>query len=415
MKSFQLNIDYQCPQCGAPAVLEETDRLFECAYCRVKSYLVPRGIFQYRFADCRPAASRELLFFPYWRFKGALFSCTSQGIEHRIMDLTCQAFQSPDFPVSLGFRSQVLRLQFLSDDIPGTFLKPEVSINQALGLFKKRFTGALDDPAWHESFLGETSSLIYAPFYVQDHKIHDGILDRAVSGRLPEEFRADRLAAITPEKSLRFFAALCPNCGWDLEGRRDALVLLCFNCESAWKTSRQGLRHVSCAHLPAQGERAGSLYLPFWRISAKVTEIQLDSYADLIRVANLPQPGREKWGQAPFYFWSPAFKIRPRMFLRLSRALTLAHPPEGLVPQIPAGRLHPVNLPLAQAAAGLKVSLAGFSTPKNVPSGLLKEAQITPKSFSLVYVPFADEHHEYVHGGTGMAISKNMLRLSDNL
>ncbi|MGD9137268.1 MAG: hypothetical protein PVH42_10930, partial [Desulfobacterales bacterium] len=32
-------IEYQCPQCGAPATIEETDRLFTCQFCRVNSYL----------------------------------------------------------------------------------------------------------------------------------------------------------------------------------------------------------------------------------------------------------------------------------------------------------------------------------------------------------------------------------------
>ena len=37
----------QCPQCGAPADLEETDRLFACPFCRVTSLLLTRDYFRY--------------------------------------------------------------------------------------------------------------------------------------------------------------------------------------------------------------------------------------------------------------------------------------------------------------------------------------------------------------------------------
>jgi hypothetical protein len=47
VKKFEFLIEYQCPQCGAPAILTETDRLFTCQFCRVKSYLLPGDYFRY--------------------------------------------------------------------------------------------------------------------------------------------------------------------------------------------------------------------------------------------------------------------------------------------------------------------------------------------------------------------------------
>ncbi|MCK7515939.1 MAG: hypothetical protein MZV70_76205 [Desulfobacterales bacterium] len=67
MPSFQ--IEHQCPQCGAPANLEETDRLFACPFCRVKSFLLTRDYFRYVLPAKNPAG-KELVYFPYWRFKG---------------------------------------------------------------------------------------------------------------------------------------------------------------------------------------------------------------------------------------------------------------------------------------------------------------------------------------------------------
>ncbi len=60
VKSSNLRIDYQCPQCGAPAELAETDRLFTCVFCRVKSYLLESGYFRYRLPHKAPAG-QELI------------------------------------------------------------------------------------------------------------------------------------------------------------------------------------------------------------------------------------------------------------------------------------------------------------------------------------------------------------------
>ena len=73
------------------------------------------------------------------------------------------------------------------------------------------------------------------------------------------------------------------------------------------------------------------MYLPFWRIKAGVSGIDLDSYADLVKIANLPKAMQENWNDVPFYFWAPAFKIRPKVFLRLANNVTLAQPRERLL------------------------------------------------------------------------------------
>ena len=54
-------IEHQCPQCGAPAELEETDRLFQCGYCRVKSYLTIPDYFRYTLPHHAPAG-KELIY-----------------------------------------------------------------------------------------------------------------------------------------------------------------------------------------------------------------------------------------------------------------------------------------------------------------------------------------------------------------
>ena len=100
MKSSNLLIEHQCPQCGAPATLEETDHLFSCEFCRVKSYLLSR-VFRYVLPHNAPS-NKELVFLPYWRFKGMLFFCISNGIKQKIVDVSQQGISSPLFPPSLS-------------------------------------------------------------------------------------------------------------------------------------------------------------------------------------------------------------------------------------------------------------------------------------------------------------------------
>ena len=153
---------------------------------------------------------------------------------------------------------------------------------------------------------------------------------------------------------IRFIPTLCPNCGWDMQGHRDALVLHCGNCESMWQASKQGLSQVNVAYMPGP-EVENTRYLPFWRIRADVVGIDLDSYADLVKVANLPKVVQPGWDRIPCHFWSPAFKVRPQRFLRLTHHLTLSQPREELVPHVPKGSMHPVNLPVSESVETLKI------------------------------------------------------------
>ncbi|GAH03518.1 unnamed protein product, partial [marine sediment metagenome] len=55
--------------------MEETDRLFACEFCRVKSYLVATDVFRYMLPSKAPE-SKELLFFPLLALQGhAVFLC----------------------------------------------------------------------------------------------------------------------------------------------------------------------------------------------------------------------------------------------------------------------------------------------------------------------------------------------------
>jgi len=102
---------------------------------------------------------KQLLFFPYWRFKGMFFSCGSGGIQHRFMDLSHQAVQSRVFPVSVGLRSQALKLKFVSPDTQGRFLSPTFALDRVMDIFDRRYTSGVSKPFLHKSHIGESQSL----------------------------------------------------------------------------------------------------------------------------------------------------------------------------------------------------------------------------------------------------------------
>ena len=105
-----LRIEQECPQCGGRMDLEETDRLVACDYCGVKSFLHSTGLF--RFVIGHNAPGREIVYVPYLRFKGSVFSCTIQGVAHRIVDFSRLGTPFKSFPFSLGIRPQTLKMRF---------------------------------------------------------------------------------------------------------------------------------------------------------------------------------------------------------------------------------------------------------------------------------------------------------------
>jgi ribosomal protein L37AE/L43A len=177
---IELRIDHQCPQCGAPAVLEESDRLYRCAFCRVLSYLLPRGAARYVLPHQVPAGA-DLTYVPYWRFKGTIFTCGADGIRHRFTDESHRAVDDPAFPPSLGLRSQALRLKFVTPATAGCFLEPSGGRQQALDFFTRRQASRQPPPIYLQTQVGESLSLIYTPIYRHGQDLYDGVLNRPLA------------------------------------------------------------------------------------------------------------------------------------------------------------------------------------------------------------------------------------------
>lgn len=410
MTSF--SIQHQCPQCGAPAVLQETDRLMSCRFCRVTSVLMfPRGM-QTALPVSPSAADKPLMYVPYWRYKGILFTVLDSGIQDRFVDVSVCAASSLRFPRSVGLRSQALKLRYVTPDLPGRFLRPNSGQPDMLTVIDRtqlRETA----PVWRfRATIGEMQSLIYAPYYL-DRKLIDAITDRAVSPVLADDDELFALCGEAPEPSIGFVPALCPSCGWDLRGERDSICLDCPNCQTLWAVEPGGLRSISFGYVKAVEPADG--YLPFWRIQAAVGGFQLRSFADLIRLANLSRVAKAIDADRIFHFWAPAFKIQAKSLMHLARGLTLMQPQWETVPEHARSGHRSVNLPVEEAVETIRLNMAGWITPRQKLLPALAEAPIEAFHHEIVFVPFIAGLHELTLSGTRISIPHAHVSLSGNL
>jgi hypothetical protein len=378
----------------------------------VKSYLTVAEYFRYLLPHTAPA-DKDLIYFPYWRFKGMLFWCLPGEIQNRFVDLSHQAVESAAFPVTLGLRSQAMKLKFVTPNTPGRFITPSLPFRTAVETFNARFHTALVNNAVHAAHIGESVSLIYAPFYIED-RLYDAVLNQPVATDIPERFDVTSLLGQHPGETIRFIPTLCPKCGWDLEGQPDSLALICGNCQTLWQADHRGLKPLTVSCLPEEGDAV--IYLPFWRIRATVSGLPLDTYADLARLANLPVAIQPKWEESPFYFWGPAFKVRPESYLRLFTHITGAQPLEKLAAGLPNAPLYPaVSMPLKESLESLMVVLANLIKPRRAFAENIDRIQIIPQSYRIVYLPFQESHHEYIQPRMNLAVNKNQMILAKNL
>ncbi len=402
-------VEHQCPQCGAPVTLEESDRLFACPYCRVRLYLATAGVCRYYL----PPADRdddEIFYVPYWRAKGMLFSSRGYQIARRLLDTSIRAVEIRGFPQSLGFRPQSLSLRFVTPDVSGRFLAVENPLKTSVKALHQRRLAAGPGKMDFSAFIGEECSLIYAPVKrVDENRFQDAIDKKKLPG-ISTAILDERLQKEPPADSeLSFVPALCPACGWDLIGERDSLVLLCANCHTAWKASPAGLQPVLASVFPSE-DKQEMLQIPFWRLQVEIDGLGIHSYADLVRQANLPKMIEPAWNEQPASFWLPAFKIQPRLFLRLAKNMTIIQPEEEPECHIDASTFYPVTMTASEASESLAVLLATMILPRQRIFPLLPQLHVTVHDARLIFRPFKLQGSDIIEPHSGMALNRNALR-----
>jgi hypothetical protein len=132
----------------------------------------------------------------------------------------------------------------------------------------------------------------------------------------------------------------------------------------------------------------------------------------LARIAEAPAaPGKAPAAE----FWTPAFKVRPQLYLRLAVGLTLGRMQVGLEAGLPPAGHHPVGLPVEEACESVKTVLAGLHTPRRTLPDVLPG--LTPRAthFRLAYLPFHGDVHDYVQPHIGLSVGRSVLAQSRNL
>ena len=409
-------VEDQCPQCGAPCLLEETDRLLVCPYCKTRLHLSAPDFFEYCLPPRGSLSETEILQVPYWRFRGLTFSRGPEGVHCGIVDTSLAALHHTFLRPSLGLKAQVLRLRFAKAGTGVKFLRPDLPMETAL----QRIQGQQDlvarvtaaGPICDQAFVGETLSVIYVPHVFRQDSLYDAVLERPLHCDRAGELQELLAHGERQVGKVSFLSALCPDCGWDLEAERESTILLCRNCDSAWDAV-----HGAFQRRPfrlAQGKE-GDLYLPFWRFRADIQGIDLRCGPDPGRFVNLSHAAQQRKDGNEACWWIPAFKVRPDLFLKVARRMTVFQPEEPLHAHLGGASLHPVTLPAAEAQEALRFLVLQFAAPRSPALPGPKRMDIQTLDFQLVFLPFVQTGSEVIQEKARLGIHRNALQYGRKL
>jgi hypothetical protein len=408
---MSLRVDQDCPQCGAPLEMAETDRLLRCNFCNVQSFLSNTG--PLHFVLPRRQADPYTIYAPYLRFKGTVFSCLRHRIEHRFADISTRGVKLTFLPGSLGLRPQAMKMRFVSAAIPGTFLKKSVPADEILARAAKSLFNR-EEKILHQAYIGDVLNIIYLPLSIRNEEILDGVLERTLD-RMPEGATPFAAADIESRswKPL-FLPALCPQCGWNLAGEPDSVVLFCSNCDKGWQAGGSDFSEVRVRVTPAI--IGDGLFLPFWHFQAAARGAGLATFADFIRMTNYPLVIKPEWEEMKLYFICPAFKVRPHDFLRLATQMSLSQRySQQFTESIPAKNMHPVTLTHKEAEQSLKIILANSAVSPARVFPLLPEIDFEIQEYFLHYLPFGRTSHELRQEKLGITINQQVLNYGRSL
>jgi ssDNA-binding Zn-finger/Zn-ribbon topoisomerase 1 len=405
-------IEQECPQCGAPIELSETDRILSCPYCDVQSYLFSNGYFRYLLPHNAP--EREITYIPYLRFKGSVFFCGEVSIGYRLIDITRTGVKLNSIPISLGLRPQAMKARFATGETRGKFMKFSLKAIEILTRAAKLTETSEKEEIYHTAFIGETMSIMYLPVYVEGEKLYDAILNRPI-GSLKEEDEAIESRLIREiNESVSFIPTICPKCGWTMKGERDGVVLLCNNCVTAWEVKDKKYSNIKMI-ISGKPDK-DTVYLPFWKITAKTKGIDIKTFSDFVHITNQPLITGEEKGSRPMNYWSPAFKIRPKMFLQLARQFTVMQENEFYeMDSMPEKGMFPVTLPLSEAIQALKMILASSTVMRKNVIPFLPRIRFIIEEKALIYLPFRQTRYDMINDELGVSVNRQSLEFGRTL
>lgn len=407
---MDLTVLQQCPQCGGEVELAETDRVLTCPFCGMRHVLACNTA---RFILPHVERPGRLIHVPYLRCKGSVFSCHLGGVDHRVVDTTIAAVPINVLPPTLGYRPQAMKMHYASDSLDTTYLKNKLSIPEAIAMAGTlRQTAASSAPALLQEWIGETISLIYLPLIIDNNTVFDGVTGDPLA-KLPTS--TDIFTPIALDRlnwQIQLLPTICPHCGGDLRCEQESVVLLCSNCDTAWQERGGKLTGVAFETVAARGEDA--VHLPFWRLKVNFEGIALNTLADFIRLTNIPRAIKPQWEDIDMAFYCPAFKIRPKIFLRIASQLTAAQLPAIGTATTPQ-RFAPVSLEASEAEESIKLILASAAIAKRNILPKIAEISVSIRHNHLVFLPFFDNGYELCQEEMKVVINKQILELGKKL
>ena len=302
-----------------------------------------------------------------------------------------------------------MKMRFVTPDVRGFFLQCSLKPLDVLANVGKRTSALSPGNLFHRVYIGEAFSLIFLPLFVQGNGIFDAVINRPIAALADDEVFPPPGGDDKPAWRITFMATICPHCGGDLEGERDSVVLNCGNCDTAWEAVEGRLIQVDCQVVPGKGKDLR--YLPFWKLMVRDAGLGINTYADFIRITKQPLVMQRAWEDRELSFWIPAFKIQPKVFLRLASQMTiLQHASVMMEECIPRKNLYPVTLPRGEAAQSLKITLASSVVDRREVFPLLPQCDFAIPKSSLIYLPFRSLGPDIMHEETGISINKNTLK-----
>jgi uncharacterized Zn finger protein len=415
---MDITIEQSCPSCGASIVVNEDDRLIQCAFCDVYNYRI--GITGSRYV--LPAVSSDevdenkLIYIPYLRFKGSIFYVRDNEVKYKIVDTTRLGVDNKVLPASLGLRPQAMKIKPVVSATPGIFMLQSVPVKTVFAhaaMVIDLFNDKSRNMTYHQAFIGETLSRIYQPCYLKDDQLYDAV-SRRVMGQgtiLKNHVTKTCLSKVSWEP--QFITTICPGCGGLLSGEPDSLVLQCKNCQSLWQEHKNKFTPVKWKVVVSEEREAR--YLPFWRITFSTKGCVLRSFGDYLRFTNQPLVVKEEYDMEPLVFWIPAFKINPKAFLQLASQLTAA---QGRIPpgkSMQVNNDYPVTLDRTEAHQAIKSVLAYTTVSKEKRFPLLSKIQLNEARCELTYLPFIHQTHDLLQEHTFAAIQSAAIRFGRTL
>jgi len=385
--------------------------MVRCSFCRVRHVIsaLPCPCFY-----VQPRLQGEMIYVPYWRFKGTSFVLNQGKVSFKIVDETRVARKEQGFPFSMGLKAQTQMLSFVQPDTPGTFLQPHIPLREAVATMGSggHRIGLQEARGTVQTQVGEVTSLVYAPLCIEGHRIWDAISGKELPrGRaLWTAVQRDGTRVPYPD----FWPALCPTCGWDLNGNRDSLVQFCSGCGQAWMAGERGLVQTRVSFVPGTG-KGPSLFLPFWHLEIAIPELATRTMADfsrLFRRGRLIHPGGGSDRDGPAAFFIPAFKIRPRIFLRLARQMSMTSQLKEEASGPMRGENFSVTIGQSEAFEALIPVLGHLIRHQKTMDSLCAQNGFKLRSTRLIYIPFLRQGMDYVQPELNIAIPERALFFS---